>query len=66
MRQRLFTNEYSIGDAVAIIRERHGWHDGHTHGKISKIDSHTAIVAVGEGKDYTTYEIKHPRDIRKI
>ena len=42
--------------------------DGTTdiHGTIAKMDDMMAIVSVGEGKDYTTYEIEHPRDIRKL
>ena len=63
MRQRLFTNEFAVGDEVAIIRARHGWHDGHTHGKITRLSTHEAIVMT---EDHSQYEIEHPRDIRKI
>lgn len=61
-RQRLFTNEYRIGDEVAIIRERHGWHDGRTIGKIVQMDAYSAVVKTSDNK----FVIEHPRDIRKI
>ena len=62
-RTRLFTNEYVKGDKVAIIRERHGWHDGHTHGVIAELTTHEATVTTEEGG---SYHITHPRDIRKL
>jgi hypothetical protein len=27
-RQRLFTNEFKLGDLVSVTREEHGWHEG--------------------------------------
>ena len=62
-RTRLFTNEFEVGDEVAIIRARHGWHDGNTHGKITRLSTHEAIVMTD---DHSRYEIEHPRDIRKL
>lgn len=62
-RTRLFTNEFVIGDAVGIVRHRHGWHDGELHGKITSMNSHEATV---KSEDGCQYEIEHPRDIRKL
>lgn len=61
-RQRLFTNEFKVGDRVYIIREKHGWHDGGVEGVIADMTPHSAIVRSDDGIDYT---IEHPRDIGK-
>lgn len=59
--QRLFTQEFKIGDHVSIIRDEHGWYDSSIQGKISKISDQQAIVI----EDQTGYEhlINHPRDL---
>lgn len=62
-RKRLFTDEYKIGDRVAIIREKHGWHDGGVIGNIVDMTDNSACVRDENGIDY---EIIHPRDIYKI
>jgi len=62
-RQRLFTDEYKIGDRVAIIREKHGWHDGGVIGNIVDMTPNQAKVRDDDG---ITYIIIHPRDIYKI
>ena len=59
-RQRLFTNEFKLGDKVGIIRTEHGWHDGDLCGTIVWIDPMFAHVEAEDGYTYTIY---HPRDI---
>jgi hypothetical protein len=59
-RQRLFTNEYALGQEVAIIRSEHGWFDGSAGGIITIISEYYCEVTDEDG---ITYTINHPRDI---
>lgn len=62
-RQRLFTDEYKLGDHVCVIRAEHGWHDGGVEGYIVSLSANSCTVF----DDETGYEyfINHPRDIIK-
>jgi hypothetical protein len=63
-RQRLFTNEFKVGQRVCIIRHEHGWHDGNLEGVIIPgMTPHSAVVKSDDGGKYF---IDHPRDIQKI
>lgn len=61
-RKRLFTNEFRIGDQVAIIRTEHGWYDGGLEGRITCLADYVAEVTDEHG---IVHEINHPRDIYK-
>lgn len=61
-RQRIFSNEFSVGDTVAIIRHRHGWEDGKVCGEVVKLTDFSMKVKSVNG---SVYEIEHPRDARK-
>lgn len=62
-RQRVFTNEFSLGDTVSVIRAEHGWHDGAVSGEITEMSAKSATVV--DSETGSSYEINHPRDIRK-
>jgi len=66
-RQRLFTDEFKIGDEVSITRTEHGWLDGESGGKIIKLDKHFCHVkcTYGNFKGHT-FTIDHPRDIKLL
>ena len=61
-RQRLFTNEFKVGERVYVIRHEHGWHDGNLEGNITSMTAHCAVVKSDDGG---IYYIDHPRDIGK-
>lgn len=61
-RQRIFTEEFKIGESVAIIRHDHGWEDGRVVGKITSLSPSSATV---ESEDGGKYFISHCRNIRK-
>ena len=60
-RERLFTNEYKIGDRVSILRTRHGWFDGKLEGRVVGVSTMSAVV---EDEDGNRHEINHPRDLK--
>lgn len=62
-RRRSFTDEYKLGDKVAVIRTEHGWHDGSLIGRISWIVSDACAVTDDDG---FVHQINHPRDIQKV
>jgi hypothetical protein len=62
-RQRLFTNEFKLGDRVSVIREEHGWHEGAVEGRITFMTPTSCTVTSDEGSEYS---INHPRDIHKM
>jgi len=64
-RQRLFTNEFKLGDRVSVTREEHGWHEGAIQGRITAMTPTSCTVTSDEGPEYQ-YQINHPRDIRKL
>lgn len=59
-RQRIFTEEFELGQQVSIIRTKHGWFDGNESGIITELSPHSATVTTEEGYEY---EIDHCRDI---
>lgn len=61
-RQRIFTNEFRLGESVAIIRHDHGWEDGGVVGKITSLSPSSATVTSEDGGEYF---ISHCRNIRK-
>ena len=63
-RQRLFTQEFELGDHVYVIREEHGWHDGAVEGYIVQMTDTTCVV-FDDGDRGGPYLINHPRDISK-
>lgn len=61
-------NPFNVGDRVAIIRIRHGWHDGRLEGTIvsryvrpTGTYSYSASVEDSEIGDYEV-DIEHTRD----
>lgn len=65
-RQRYFTEEFSIGDEVAIIRHDHGWEDGGLTGRIVSLSPTGCTVRVSEENRSGDFEIHHCRDIYKV
>ena len=65
--RRKFTDTFGLGDEVAIIRDRHGWHDGDIGGPIVAISDYTCTVQAQDCGDFDgRYEIPKPKDIRLI
>lgn len=62
---RKFTDDFALGDDVAIIRHKHGWHNGEIGGPIVAISDYTCTVRV-EGEYAGDYDIPKPRDIRLV
>jgi hypothetical protein len=59
---------FNVGDDVAVIRARHGWHDGRLKGKVvekyQKKGRMTFSFTV-KGDDGELYEINRANDLRK-
>jgi len=65
-KKRLFTDEFRVGDKVAIIRHKHGWFDGRVVGVLKVVRPDSALVLSDDEEYAGGYEIKHPRDIKKV
>lgn len=65
-RQRFFTEDFRIGETVAIIRHDHGWEDGGLIGRISSLSPTSCTVYVDEEDRRGEYYINHCRDIHKV
>lgn len=60
-RQRLFTDEFKVGDFVIVTRYKHGYFDGGILGQIESLTEYNAYVLIDDGAH--RIEIEHPRDI---
>ena len=59
--RRKFTDEFELGQRVAIIRHRHGWEDGAIQGHI-RVMSETQVTVTDPTTGFDYY-IDHCRDI---
>lgn len=66
---RKFTDDFKLGDNVAIIRYEHGWFDGSIGGPIIKINDFYCTVECKWGEKHCInykFDIRKPRDIRIV
>lgn len=64
--RRKFTDVFGLGDRVAVIRTRHGWHDGDLIGVITDIsDYRCRVKEIPQHQSHMggEYDIDHVRDL---